>query len=150
MIKLKRKYKIIILLNILILTIVAIICIIINTKKWENINIFDTNDLSKVEEKVENATDKEIICKINDEEIYKYDIEAQKEKIEWMTEEEKELLNESSNPVVSTIKRFVEEQEAIKANIQITDEKKEKFKQVADKMYESEDGSENKDNFVKK
>lgn len=144
-------------LKIIFTIIIIIVATIIITKIKSNkeintysyVNIFDEADLNKIEQNQNEKQDNTVLL-VNNSKISKSDIEIQENRIKNMTDEEKKIIGNSGDSIIEAVKQNIEQQEALKHDIKVSQEQKEIYNQVAEEMYKNSDKVLSKEEYIEK
>ena len=113
-----------------------------------NIAIFKETEIENIKAKNDTLEPTDISYTIGEMPVTKMDIQMKEESLSVYSEEEKETLCKNQDVIVETAKEFVAVQEAIKNGISISDSKKERYNEIAEKFYEDSDKTIPKEQFI--
>lgn len=113
-----------------------------------NIVIFEETEIENIKAKNDTLEPTDVSYIIGEMRVTKMDIQMREESLSVYSEEEKETLCKNQDVIVETAKEFVAVQEAIKKGISISDSKKERYKEIAERFYEDSDKTIPKQQFI--
>ncbi len=109
---------------------------------------FEETKIEEIKGKNNTLKPTEISYTINEIPVTKMDIQMEEKKLNAYSEEEKKLLCKNGDIILETAKEFVAEQEAINNGFSISDSKKERYHEIAEKFYEDSDKTIPKEQFI--
>ncbi len=116
--------------------------------KKTNIPILEETEIENIKAKNDTLEPTDISYTIGEIPVTKMDIQMEEKNLNVYSEEEKRILCKNGDIILETTKQFVEEQEAIKNGLSISDSKKKRYKEIAETFYEDSDKTIPRNQFI--
>lgn len=145
----RKKLIILISLGVIFFLVIIVYQVGQNDKTYtDKIAIFEETELENIKDKNATLEPTDISYTIGEIPVTKMDIQMEEKKLNVYSEEEKKIQCKSGDAILETTKEFVAEQEAIRNGLNISDSKKKRYNEIAEKFYEDSDKTIPKEEFI--